>query len=165
MSGSEMPLTADDRLAIMELLARWNLYEDRGDARAWAELFTVDGTSTSIAGKVLAGHEALEANAAARWEKEDARRSAHAMGAVTVTGTAERAHAEHYGVMISRNAGGSSGFAIQTHAVRCHEFRKENGQWRIFRRTIAAVPAPGKESHILINNFDDKKVDQSTGGS
>ena len=71
MSGPEMPLTADDRLAITELLARWNLYEDSGAARAWAELFTVDGTSTSIAGKVLAGHAALEANAAARWNKPE----------------------------------------------------------------------------------------------
>lgn len=146
MSGSEMPLAADDRLAIMEQLARWNLYEDSGEARAWAELFTVDGTSISVSGKVLAGHRALEANAAARWTRQDERRSAHWMGAVTITGTAERAYAEHYSVMISRNAGGSSGFEIRTHAVRRHEFVKENGQWRIFRRTISAVPAPDNDS-------------------
>lgn len=135
-----MPLTADDRLAITELLGRWNLYEDSGEARAWAELFTVDGTSISVSGKVLAGHRALEANAAARWEREDARRSAHWMGAVTITGTAERAYAEHYSVMISRNADGSPGLGLQTHAVRRHDFVKENGRWRIFRRTISAVP-------------------------
>jgi hypothetical protein len=136
-----MPLTAEDRLAIMEVLARWNRYEDSGQARAWAELFTAEGTSVSINGKVLAGHEALEANAAVRWTKEDARRSAHWMGAVTITGTAERAYAEHYSVMISRGADDQSDFATQSHAVRRHEFTKDNGQWRIFRRTISAVPA------------------------
>jgi hypothetical protein len=145
VENPENRLTADDRIAILDVLSRWNLYEDTGQAEAWAGLFTADGVSTSMSGKILAGHDALAENARSRWEEADSRRSVHWMGAVSVSGTPERAFAQHLGVMASRDAADESGFQLRTHAVRRYEFVKEHGEWRILRRTISAVPGPAAE--------------------
>lgn len=133
-------LTADDRIAIQAVLARWNLYEDYGLAREWAGLFTVDGVSTSMKGKVLAGHEALAANARARWAKPHERRTAHWIGPILIEGNAERALARHHGMMIARPADPESDFPLRTHAERRYELIKEDGEWRILRRTISEFP-------------------------
>lgn len=53
-----MPLTTDDRLAIQELLARYNHAIDFGTAEEWAATFTADGTFESR-GEVHAGADAL----------------------------------------------------------------------------------------------------------
>ena len=140
------PLSADDRLAILDLLGRWNLYEDSGQAQAWAGLFTTDGMSISLTGKVLAGHEALAANASKRWAMKEARLSAHWMNAPIITGTADRAHVEHYGVMVSRPADREPELRMETHAVRRYEFIKTDGEWRILHRTISAFPEPDRSA-------------------
>lgn len=53
-----MPLAVEDRLAIQELLARYNHCIDSGDAEGWAATFAPDGTFESR-GEVHAGTDAL----------------------------------------------------------------------------------------------------------
>jgi uncharacterized protein (TIGR02246 family) len=53
-------LTAEDRVAIEQLCARYANAADTGDAAAWADCFTVDGRFVSF-GRTHAGREALMA--------------------------------------------------------------------------------------------------------
>lgn len=53
-----MPLTIEDRLAITELVARYNHAVDHGDGKAFADAFTEDG-ALEIPGRVIEGRPAL----------------------------------------------------------------------------------------------------------
>ena len=55
-----MPLSLEDRLAIQDLAARYNVAIDSGDAEAWAATFTPDGSFES-GGRTHQGTEALTA--------------------------------------------------------------------------------------------------------
>jgi uncharacterized protein (TIGR02246 family) len=63
-----MALTADDRLAIAELLARYNHAIDHFEAEAWAALFTPDGALVANGQVRASGRPALTAYVAARRE-------------------------------------------------------------------------------------------------
>lgn len=53
-----MALSTEDRLEILELVARYNHAIDSGDGAAWAETFTKDGVFETARGKTE-GREAL----------------------------------------------------------------------------------------------------------
>lgn len=61
-----MTLPAADRLAILELVARYNRAVDSGDADARAETFTADGVWDSETGGVIRGREAIREHARTR---------------------------------------------------------------------------------------------------
>ena len=56
-----MPLTAADRLEIMELVARYNWAIDHGNAEEWADVFTDDGKFVGYGELRAQGREALRA--------------------------------------------------------------------------------------------------------
>ena len=60
-----MPLTTEDRLAILDLTARCNQAFDYRDVDAWVETFTPDGVFGDSEGIAVRGTEALRAFAQA----------------------------------------------------------------------------------------------------
>ena len=53
-----MALSTEDRLDILELVARYNHALDSGNGNAWADTFTADGVFETARGKTE-GHDAL----------------------------------------------------------------------------------------------------------
>ncbi len=54
-----MPLTADDRMEMIELVSRYNHTIDNRDAAAWADTFTDDGVFKAEQRDDVRGREAL----------------------------------------------------------------------------------------------------------
>ena len=54
-----MPLTAEDRMEMIELVGRYNHAIDRRDAEAWADTFTEDGRFHAPPNHDIRGREAL----------------------------------------------------------------------------------------------------------
>jgi len=132
-------LTADDRLEIAEVMARWAAFEDGGQAEAWAGLFTADGVSTSASGKHLTGHAALAGNARTRWNKPGGQDVAHIFAAPVIEPSTEGAIARHYGVLVDR--AGAVVLGVLSRRT-CH-LRREDGRWRIFYREIEHLTKAG----------------------
>lgn len=61
-----MPLSSADRLAILELVARYNHAVDSGDVDTRADTFTEDGVWDSETGGVIRGREAIREHARTR---------------------------------------------------------------------------------------------------
>jgi SnoaL-like domain len=74
-SDIDMELGADDRLAIYELYARYNLYMDTGEADRWADLFTDDGSFSGTL--TVTGAADLRSFALARWAERDSAPFSH----------------------------------------------------------------------------------------
>lgn len=132
-SGGVPALTAEDRVEIYELIARYNATEDSGDIEGWVETFTADGNFTGMRqGNSITGHDALTMFATERLKRPDRVSNAHWSSNITMTPTAEGAQAQSYVLIIEKATDGS--LRMRSMATKLDELRKENGRWKFKSR-------------------------------
>ncbi|MGE3962121.1 MAG: nuclear transport factor 2 family protein [Dehalococcoidia bacterium] len=121
-----MPLTTDDRLAIQELLARYNHAIDFGTPEDWAATFAPDGTFESR-GEVHAGLEQL--TAFARGFRERMAGVRHWNNNLVIEGDADDARATCYLQLWKGSELLSEGRYVDT-------LRRADGVWRFASRKV-----------------------------
>jgi uncharacterized protein (TIGR02246 family) len=132
-----MTLSADDRLAILDVITRADEAASRRDADAYVELFTDDAVLDGSQGR-HAGRAALRAGVGPVWAAEGPATLHLTLNPVVEPGPApDQAVARSVLLIIDP----ATPAAIRTTAAITQELRRSEGSWRITRRTVA--PAPG----------------------
>lgn len=121
-----MPLTVEDRLAIQELLARYNHAIDGGDPEGWAATFAPDGTFESR-GEVHTGTEQLATFARGFQQRLPGAR--HWNNNLVIDGDGEQATTTCYLQLWREGQLASEGRYVDT-------LRKIDGQWRFTSRKV-----------------------------
>jgi uncharacterized protein (TIGR02246 family) len=141
--GSKSPatraLSAEDRLEIQELIARYCRYEDNGDAQAMAALFAEDGCTVNSRGQAIAGRDALEEAARRRWESPDARRCVHWVTNVIVEPSDDGASASSYQLIFMVDA--DSGIHVRSLSAKHDRLRRDGGRWLFVTREVVPLAA------------------------
>ncbi|HLK12547.1 MAG TPA: nuclear transport factor 2 family protein [Candidatus Binatia bacterium] len=129
-------LTADDRLAIGELLAAYCQHLDLGEWDAFCALFTEDARLDF--GRVMGTHEGRAGiRAFADTMKGLGLFMRHYVTNVVITGDGERARARSYVLALT----GQPGQQSQTTGLYDDELVKVNGRWLLrARRALLDVP-------------------------
>ena len=130
-------LTTADRLEIQELIARYSICEDTGDAEGLGALYTPTGSMTGATGHTEVGRENLVAAARKRWENPEVHRWVHWASSVVITGTADGAEAESYGMIIEP---ADDGYRIRAVAGKHDELHRDDGHWRFHSRVTTRLP-------------------------
>jgi uncharacterized protein (TIGR02246 family) len=142
-AGSKSPattaLSAEDRLEIQELIARYCRYEDSGDAQALAALFVEDGSTVNSRGQAIAGRGALEAAARQRWENPDARRCVHWVTNIIVEPADGGARATSYQLIFVVSA--DSGVRVRSLSAKHDWLRRDDGHWLFVTREVVPLAA------------------------
>ena len=133
-------LTADDKLAIQELIARYSMYEDTGDADAMAALFTEDGCTVNSRGAVIRGREQLAEAARRRWEKPEVHRWVHWSANVVVEATDDGAEAHSY-AMILVIGDDPEDIRVRSLTAKRDRLRREGGRWLFASREVVPLAA------------------------
>lgn len=142
-----LTLTADDRIAIEELMARYNVAFDSCDVQAWVDTFLPDGVFDGIYA-VTVGAEAL--GEFLRWHWSDPKLAAHRgsqhwVTNVVIEGNETEARVQCYGTVLS---GGRSGNRVMGVWQYHDEVRKVDGKWRYAKRYVRAFePAAEGTEH------------------
>ena len=132
-------LTADDRLEIHELIARYSTYEDTGDADAIAALFADDGMTVSSRGVSTVGRSAIAESARRRWEKPEVHREAHWSTNVIVEPTEDGAEARSYHLILVVDEDRS--IRVRGLAAKLDRLRREDGRWVFVKREALPLAA------------------------
>jgi uncharacterized protein (TIGR02246 family) len=133
-----VPLTAQDRLDIQELISEYCHYEDSGDAEAWAELYTSDGRFVGGGGKLAVGRAALVEFATRRWaDKPQVHNWIHWTANIVIRATPEGASARSFQMVIECDG---SRYKVYKVSGKDDVMRKENGRWRFYERRVFALP-------------------------
>jgi hypothetical protein len=142
-----VPITAADRVEILELIARYNRAADTGKPEEWAACFLPDGEFEGLVGHVR-GHAALEQQArdyATLPEYAEFRRGQHWVNNVVIDelGEDEATVFAHH-VLINPSANG--GAEITVIGWYDDRVRKVDGSWRFAKRKVnvlqTSVPWP-----------------------
>lgn len=143
--ASESPavaaLSAEDRLEIQELIARYCRYEDNGDAQAMAALFVEDGSTVNSRGEAIAGRGALEEAARRRWQSPEARRCVHWVTNIIVEPDDDGARASSYQLIFK--VGADSEIRIRSLAAKHDRLRRDGGRWLFVTREVVPLAAGG----------------------
>ncbi len=135
-----MAVSLEDRLAIQQLIARYNATFDTGDAAAWAATFTEDGTMGGRRGR-LAQQEYAQMRADERAAGPYAIIQ-HVTTNLVLAGDSERIDAFSYLQRVARRRDGS-GFEILTVGFYVDVVLKVDGQWLFeSRRLLDEEPPP-----------------------
>lgn len=121
-----MPLSVEDRLAIQELIARYNHAIDGGDPDGWAATFAPDGTFESR-GEVHAGTEQLATFARGFQQRLPGAR--HWNNNLVIDGDGDQATTTCYLQLWREGQLASEGRYVDT-------LRKIDGQWRFASRKV-----------------------------
>ncbi|MEX2373109.1 MAG: nuclear transport factor 2 family protein [Dehalococcoidia bacterium] len=121
-----MALNTDDRIAIQDLLARYNHAIDGGDAVAWAATFTSDGTFES-GGRTHEGTEALTAFAGQFAERMAGSR--HWNNNLVIEGDGDAATMHCYLILVRNKE-------VVTTARYEDTLRRVDGAWRFASRRV-----------------------------
>ena len=131
-----MALSTQDRLDVMDLVARYAECVDSGDAAGYAGLFTADGVVEHSAGSVR-GRGEIEpwvAGLVAENRVGKASKLKHVMGLPVIRGDGERATARTY-VTIPRHMD-SGEIVIRLAGTYFDDCVKVGGEWLIAKRVI-----------------------------
>lgn len=138
-------LTADDRLEIQELIARYNRAVDGGDAAGWVETFAEDGVFESLLVGTHSGHDELRkfADDFVSGSYDAWTGGQHWIGNVIIEGTHSRADVFSYHIMyvpVDREVRGV--------LMAAHEdvVTRTTSGWRFSRRKLVPWP-PGSDRH------------------
>ena len=121
-----MPLTTDDRLAIQDLVARYNHAIDGADPEGWAATFASDGTFESR-GEVHTGADALVAFARGFQQRLPGAR--HWNNNLLIDGDGDQATTRCYLMLWREGAPVSEGMYVDT-------LKRIDGQWRFTSRKV-----------------------------
>jgi uncharacterized protein (TIGR02246 family) len=145
-----LELTLEDKIAIHELIARYNWAADTGDAKAWAATFTPDGVFDGWLGRFegrdeIAGSMTSHAQASPdehdEWSKYRGKVQ-HWVGNVVLEGDGDRATGACYFVLFYSTRGGGEvvgGGKYQDVLV------KNDGQW-LFERRHVVPDSPSQDA-------------------
>ena len=123
-----MALTSEDKLAIMELVARYNHAYDGGDAEAWAATFTEDGAFQSR-GRRTEGREALVRKVEEEAEKIATFKPRHLISNFVIEGDGDSATLTCHLLLMS----GSDVAAVGSYD---DVLRRVDGVWKFAHRTV-----------------------------
>ena len=127
-----MPLTADDRLDILDLLARYNHAIDDADTDAWLACWTDDGVYEFPPDRRHAGREELRAAAETRAADASRPASRHWLNSIVIEGDGDAARVTCYLALVRPEMPPRI-----NHTGRYDlEARKVGGQWKFCRRTL-----------------------------
>lgn len=145
MRSTAEALTAEDRLEIQELIARYNRAVDGGDAQGWVETFTADGVFASLLVGVHSGRDELRAFAddfvAGSYDAWSG--GQHWIGSIIIEGSRSKAEVFSYHIMyvpIEHEVRGVLMAAHQDEVVRTPQ------GWRFSLRKLVPWP-PGSDRH------------------
>ena len=126
-----MALTADDRLAILDLIARYNRLADDRDVEGTVELYTADGY---IHGDFATapGHDGMRADLPAIFAMEGTLKR-HISTNHIVEGDGEQATVRSMLLVVE----GETLPAVGATADITDELIKQDGQWRVARHHVA----------------------------
>jgi hypothetical protein len=133
-----MPLTVEDRFAIHELAARYAHAIDFGEAEAWADCFTPDGSFQSTLQHRVIGREALMAFCRATPPEFKPR---HWTNHWIMDGDGNEATATCYGMLLNAAA---SDCIVLTFRYR-DRLRKVDGAWKFVERFADIDPVQRAE--------------------
>ncbi|MPZ99950.1 MAG: nuclear transport factor 2 family protein [Dehalococcoidia bacterium] len=131
-----MTLSADDRLAILDLAARYNHAIDGGDASGWASTFTSDGIFVSR--EEVTGTDALVAFA--RNFAQNLPGARHWTNNHVIEGDGDAATHSCYLQLLNVAAEGGAR-VISTGTYR-DQLTKVDGSWKFSRRHVVSDPRP-----------------------
>jgi len=123
-----MALSSDDRLAILDLTARYNFAIDTGEAETWASTFTADGVFDSPMG-THAGTEALRAFATKFAEEMSG--TEHWVANQVIAGDGDRATHRCYLQLVNVKSGESLGRLKYS-----DDLVKADGDWKFTKRVV-----------------------------
>lgn len=125
--------TLEDRAAIADLIARYGLLADAGDAAGVAMMWTDDGVYAVDGFPEACGHAAIAALIDGPVHRElMARGCAHLLGRPTITLDGERAVARCHSVVLARADSGWE--PVRVAANRWELIRDAAGRWLVTRR-------------------------------
>lgn len=128
-------LTADDRLAILEVIARYNRAADERDVDATVELYTPDGV---IEGDMATapGHDGLRSGLPKLFEMEGTLKR-HISTNHIIEGDGSRATVRSMLVVLEAESSPSVGATADV----ADELRKADGVWKLARHHVAIDPS------------------------
>jgi 3-phenylpropionate/cinnamic acid dioxygenase small subunit len=129
-----MSLTMEDRAALHDLYARYAYAFDGADPEAWSALFTADGVFAPPGIDPVVGTEELQSFVELRAKGLPGMR--HLMANVLVEETSEGARGQAYFLCIRLSEDGK--FRLRNSGRYEDEFAREDGSWKIARRTVVA---------------------------
>ena len=125
-----MAISLEDRLAILELAARYNQAFDYGDVDTWVETFTSDGIFANAGGFAVQGTEELRAFAGKAAQADGASR--HWSSSHVIEGNGDTATHSCY-LMIILLEEAPTIFGVGRYG---DELKKANGEWRFLNRVV-----------------------------
>ena len=123
-----MPLSVEDRLAILELAARYSHAFDYGDVDAWTQTFTEDGVLTD-GERSATGREGLRAFAEGSGTGEHPTR--HWTNNHVIEGDGDTATHSSYIMVLNK-----SGPIIIGVGIYHDKLKKVDGEWKFVRRHV-----------------------------
>ncbi len=135
-------LSTEDRLAILQLHARYCACLDTGDVKGWAHCFTVDGKFGVR--NMHTGRAAIEAHGLIVLSRRRANPWAnvqHWNGNIIVEGNADSAVATSYLAMIGKTRD-SGALTIVAQGWYSDDLKKENDDWKFSSRRICFDTPP-----------------------
>jgi ketosteroid isomerase-like protein len=132
-----MQLTSDDRILIMDLLARYARCLDSGDLDGYVSLFTTDATLFGV----HTGHQSIRAyvDQVMQRRAEDPARRMHFVGMPTIDGDRERATVLSYLLWVQLGAASP----ISAAAEYTDTCVKQAGRWLFASRTLTRLAGSG----------------------
>jgi ketosteroid isomerase-like protein len=137
---STQPLSAQDRLDIIQVIANYSRLLDARDVEAWLRLWRPDAVLASMSDPAT-GHDELRAWVHRLFEQRkvgyDPAQLVHFIGLPAVDGDSDRATAQTYTIIFDYTEDGQ----IQVPLVGRYDdvFSRYDGQWRFERRHISGV--------------------------
>jgi hypothetical protein len=132
-----MALSADDRLALHELYARYAYAFDGADGDVWSALFTPDGVFVLPDGTAVSGTDELRKFVVAR--SDDAPGMRHLMTNILLDESGDGALGRAY--FLAFRLGGDGQFRLRNFGRYEDEFVRAGGGWLIrSRRVVAELP-------------------------
>jgi uncharacterized protein (TIGR02246 family) len=128
------PLTAEDRLGIFDLFARYAWAYDCGDAQAYAETFTEDGVLADETDLRAVGRPAIAEAIKRFFEMRGASVWQHHNNHLRISGDADRCTVHSYWAVLAHRPDASFGVdSLGWYVSRC---RKVDGVWLFEERTF-----------------------------
>lgn len=131
-----MPISSEDRMAILDLLARYNHAIDGRDTEGWLDCFTEDAVYEFPPDRRWEGIEALRKVGEARASNPDQPASRHWLNNVLIEGDGDTAQVTCY-LMLLRPLEGPR---INHTGLYRHTVCKVNGAWKFSHRRMEQDP-------------------------
>jgi uncharacterized protein (TIGR02246 family) len=132
-----MTLSAEDQLAIHELVARYNRAIDSGDVDGWVALFTLDGAFQTRDGQRWVGSDRLREFASGYAADLSKRGSEHWVSNIILEPDGDDVRLFCHGMIVR-----PEGAAIEIKRMASYDdlIRREDGEWRFALRRVRAWP-------------------------